>query len=325
MKNNKLILIVISLFLITFSVVGCGTKNNEEDLSQNNTQNATTDETIVINDARGEVTIPKNPQKIVDISGFSDTLHIIGYNVIGTANSDAYDYTKFPVYLEDIFEGTTILGYSMQSTMDIESIISLEPDLIIMSNVQEKMYDQLSNVAPTVMIEMEQTDWAQDLQNVASIFGKEDIAKEWLDTYYEKATKIGNSIKEKYSEDKTYLSILASGGQIFVFDTAGFGSFLYEDLGLAKPENMPEQENISLPVVSYEGLAQINPDYIFAIATEEDKVQLESNAIWQNIDAVKKENYIFLPSSPYFNQAYSPIGRLLLLDEIEGLMNKFEK
>ncbi|MDE6357387.1 MAG: ABC transporter substrate-binding protein [Eubacteriales bacterium] len=317
---------------MAFSVVGCGTRNDETNTSQNtginetNTpQDTAASETITIKDARGEVDIPKNPQKIVDISGFSDILSIIGYNVIGTANSDAYDYTKFPTYLEDIFEGVKILGYSMQSTMDIESIISLEPDLIIISNVQEKMYDQLSSIAPTVMIEMEQTDWAQDLQNVASIFGKEDIAKEWLDSYYEKARQIGNSIKEKYSNDKTYLSILASGGQIFVFDAAGFGSFLYEDLGLAKPENMPEQENISLPVVSYEGLAQINPDYIFAVVTEEDKAQLESNAIWQNIEAVKEGNYLFLPSSPYFNQTYSPIGRLLLLDEIEGLMSELEK
>ena len=53
------------------------------------------------------------------------------------------------------------------------------------------------------------------------------------------------------------LSFLASGGQFFVFDGAGFGDVLYQDMGLAKPAGMPEQTDISLPVVTYEGLASI--------------------------------------------------------------------
>ena len=44
---------------------------------------------------------------------------------------------------------------------------------------------------------------------------------------------------------------------------------LYKDMGLAKPSGMPEQTDISLPVVTYEGLAAINTDYIFLIATDE--------------------------------------------------------
>ena len=51
---------------------------------------------------------------------------------------------------------------------------------------------------------------------------------------------------------------------------------------LAKPAGMPEQTDISLPVVTYEGLASIEADYIFAIATDEGLAQMESNAIWNN-------------------------------------------
>ena len=73
-----------------------------------------------------------------------------------------------------------ILGYSMLAEMDVEAIIALEPDLIVISTVQEKMYDQLSKIAPVVMVEMKQVDWKEDFMHVAKVFGKEE-AKDSMD------------------------------------------------------------------------------------------------------------------------------------------------
>lgn len=282
---------------------------------------ASENETVTVTDVRGEVEIPANPQRIVDLSGNSDILSILGYSVVGTANSDAYDYTKFPVYLEETLAGAEILGYSMQDTMDVEAVMNLNPDLIIISTVQEKMYDQLSAIAPTVMIQLEALNWKDDIYTVAEIFGKEAEAESWLTAYEAKAAEAGEKIKETYGEDASYMSFLASGGQFFVFTGAGFGSILYEDMGLNVPEGMPEQSDISLPVVTYEGLASIKADYIFVMATEEDKAELEANAIWNSLPAVTSGQVVELTASPYFNQGYSPIGRELLLDEILEMLD----
>lgn len=279
-------------------------------------------DTVKVTDVRGEVEIPANPKRIVDLSGNSDILSILGYKVVGTANSDAYDYTKFPSYLEETLSGAKILGYSMQDTMDVEAVMNLNPDLIVISTVQEKMYDALSEIAPTVMIQLEALNWKDDVRALGKVFGKEDVANEWIANYEAKAKEAGDKIKAKYGDDTTYLSFLASGGQFFVFDGAGFGDVLYKDMGLAKPEGMPEQTDISLPVVTYEGLAAIQADYIFAIATEEDLAQLEANSIWNNLPAVKNGNVVILESSPYFNQGYSPIGREKLVDEIGDMLNE---
>ena len=281
-----------------------------------------TGDTVKVTDVRGEVEIPANPKRIVDLSGNSDILSILGYKVVGTANSDAYDYTKFPSYLEETLSGAKILGYSMQDTMDVEAVMNLNPDLIVISTVQEKMYDALSEIAPTVMIQLEALNWKEDVRALGKVFGKEDVANEWIANYEAKAKEAGDKIKAKYGDDTTYLSFLASGGQFFVFDGAGFGDVLYKDMGLAKPEGMPEQTDISLPVVTYEGLAAIKADYIFAIATDEDLAQLEANSIWNNLPAVKNGNVVILESSPYFNQGYSPIGREKLVDEIGDMLNE---
>lgn len=278
--------------------------------------------TVTVTDVRGEVEIPADPQRIVDLSGNSDILSILGYKVIGTANSDAYDYTKFPSYLEETLSGAEILGYSMQDTMDVEAVMNLKPDLIVISTVQEKMYDALSEIAPTVMIQLEALNWKDDVRALAKVFNKEDVANEWIANYENKAKEAGDKIKAEYGEDTTYLSFLASGGQFFIFDGAGFGDVLYNDMGLAKPAGMPEQTDISLPVVTYEGLAAIQSDYIFVIATDEDLAQLEANSIWNNLPAVKNGNVVVLESSPYFNQGYSSIGREILVDEIGDMLNE---
>lgn len=297
----------------SFMLIGCGKAEDTKD---------TTKKTVTVTDVKGEVEIPENPERIVDLSGNSDILSLLGYKVIGTANSDAYDYTKFPAYLEDTLKGAEILGYSMQDTMDIEAVMNLNPDLIVISTVQEKMYEQLSEIAPTVMIQLEALNWKDDVKAFAKVFNKEDIANKWLENYENKAKEEGDKIKAKYGEDTTYLSFLASGGQFFIFDGAGFGSVLYEDMKLAKPSGMPEQTDISLPVVTYEGLASINTDYIFLIATEDDLAQLESNDIWNSLPAVKEGKVVVLDSSPYFNQGYSSIGRELLVNEIGEMLNE---
>lgn len=313
--KKRILKTIVATCMTAMMFVGCASNNTTN-------EDKTTENTVTVTDVRGEVEIPANPQRIVDLSGNSDILSILGYKVVGTANSDAYDYTKFPSYLEETLSGAKILGYSMQDTMDVEAVMNLNPDLIVISTVQEKMYDQLSEIAPTVMIQLEALNWKDDVRALGKVFGKEDVANEWIANYEAKAKEAGDKIKAEYGEDTTYLSFLASGGQFFVFDGAGFGDVLYKDMGLAKPEGMPEQTDISLPVVTYEGLAAIKADYIFAIATDEDLAQLEANSIWNNLPAVKNGNVVILESSPYFNQGYSPIGREKLVDEIGDMLNE---
>ena len=210
----------------------------------------------------------------------------------------------------------------MQDTMDIEAVMNLNPDLIVISTVQEKMYDQLSEIAPTVMIQLEALNWKDDVRNLAKVFGKEDVAEAWLTNYETKAKEAGDKIKAEYGEDTTYLSILEGQGSFYVFDSAGFGDVLYNDMQLAKPAGMPEQSNMQLPVVNYEGLATIKADYIFTMAKEEQVAQIENNSIWKSLPAVKEGHAIMLGASPYFNQGYSCIGREKLVDEIGDMLNE---
>lgn len=333
---KRKLLATATIMTLSLSFASCGTSNTSETSTtttetttestqtsetETPTQEVTNTETVTVSSVKGDVEIPATPQRMVDLSGSSDMLELLGYDIIGTANSDAYDYTKFPSYLEDTLEGSTILGYSMVAEMDVEAVIALEPDVIVISTVQEKMYDQLSQIAPVVMIELEGVDWKDDFEYVAETFHKEDIYNSWMTAYQTKAEEIGNEIEATYGEETSYLSFLASGESLFLFADAGIGQILYDDLGLDEPVGMPEQQDISLPVVTIEGLAEIGSDYLIVLATEEDKANLEANPIFTNLAPVKNGKYIILPSSPFFNQGYSPIGSDLFLDQIQSMLD----
>lgn len=85
---------------------------------------------------------------------------------------------------------------------------------------------------------------------------------------------------------------------------------------------MPKQDSITLPTVTMEGLSEIDADHIIVIGTEADKKDLEKSTVWPEIRAVKEGNVTILDASPYFSQAYNPIGRELLLQLIKDELTK---
>ena len=174
----------------------------------------------------------------------------------------------------------------------------------------------------TTFKDLQNKDIKEKLKDIAKLFGQEEEAQKWLDAYYEKAEKLGEEIKKANGEDTTYLTVLASSGSFMVFSEGGIGTVLKDDMKLPQPANMPEQDSITLPTVTMEGLSEIDADHIIVIATESDKADLEASSVWSQIRAVKDGNVTILDASPYFSQAYNPIGRELILESVKDAVIK---
>ncbi|MCC0630219.1 MULTISPECIES: ABC transporter substrate-binding protein [unclassified Clostridioides] len=312
MKKIKSLAIFISIITTLVLVTACSDKN---------TGNKDKSETRVVQSVKGEIEIPSNPKKIVDISGSSEELLLSGNKPVATANVDSYETDKLPSYIREELKDVKIVGHSMMDTMDMEAILEVNPDLIIMSQRQEKIYDQLKEIAPVVMMKDYANDWRSKLIDISKLFDKEEEANSWLQKYDEKATKLGKEVIEKNGE-KTYLPVLASSGQFMVFSDGGIGTLINDDMKLARPKNMPKQDGITLPMVSMEGLTDIDADHIVVIATESDKKDLENSAIWAQIRAVKDGNVTILDAAPFFSQSYNPIGKELLLESVKNELTK---
>lgn len=312
MKKIKSLMLVALSVITMGTFVACGSNGSNE---------SNKSETRVVSTVKGDVEIPVNPERIVDISGSSEELLILGYKPVGTANVDSYDINVVPSYIADKLGDVKVVGHSMMDTMDIEAIIACDPDLIIMSERQEKIYDQLKQIAPVVMIKDYANDWRNKLINVSKLFEKEDVANQWLTDYDKKAEALGKEVIAKNGE-QTYLPVLSTSGSFMVFSDAGIGTVINDDMKLARPENMPPQDGITLPTVTMEGLSEIDADNIIVIATESDKKDLENSTVWPEIRAVKEGNVIILDAIPYFTQVYNPIGKEMLLESIKNELVK---
>ncbi|WP_026884654.1 ABC transporter substrate-binding protein [Clostridium akagii] len=308
MKKKRVFGLITGIIICASLFAGCSS-NTEKAKKESSTK--------IVSTIKGNVSIPTNPKRIVDISGVTEDLLILKHTPIGTANADSYKTTEKPSYLKDELRTSKLVGFSMMDTMDMEAILKLNPDLIIMSERQAKIYDQLKAIAPVVMLKDYANDWRSQLTDVSKLFGQEKDAKKWLADYDKKAISIGKEIEKKNGK-QTYLTILASSGKFYIFSDAAIGSILLSDMKLPQPSNMPKQEGISLPVVTMEGLASIDADHIIAITTDADKKDLENSEVWKSMRAVKDGNVTMLNSSPYFAQGYAPIGRELLLDLVKG-------
>ncbi|NRY05063.1 ABC-type Fe3+-hydroxamate transport system substrate-binding protein [Clostridium beijerinckii] len=87
MKKISVAKKLLAVCLTSMIFVGCTNTSNSTVKEEN--------KTVKVTDVKGEIEIPANPQRIVDLSGKSDVLSILGYKVIGTANSDAYNYKNY--------------------------------------------------------------------------------------------------------------------------------------------------------------------------------------------------------------------------------------
>jgi iron complex transport system substrate-binding protein len=277
-------------------------------------------ETRTVNTLRGPVPIPANPQRIADASGISDMLCIIGRKPAATSDSDAYDYTRFPSYLEELLAGALIIGYPMADTVNVEAVLAVEPDLIIINPRQEKAYEQLAAIATTIIIEPTVNDWRGDLRMVGELFDAGAVVESYIADYEARAQEAGVKIKAANGPEATYFAFLTSGNSYYLFTGAAYGDIFYNDMGLGIPPGLPEQDSITLPSVGLEGLTGISADYMLVLASPDDRAALEASSVWNTMESVRAGRVIWLPQSPYFNQAYSDYGKKLLIDELETLL-----
>ena len=129
MKKRKSLVLLAAVVATLGLVTGC---------AGGNSSNKESNEKRTVQSVKGDVEIPADPKRIVDISGSSEELLILGHTPVATANVDSYETTKVPSYIEDKLKDTKVVGHSMMDTMDVEAILGTNPDLIIMSQRQEK-------------------------------------------------------------------------------------------------------------------------------------------------------------------------------------------
>ena len=225
-----------------------------------------------------------------------------------------------PSYLAEDLEGAELIGDKRQP--NYESILGLDPDIILgTSKFQEDVKTQLEKIAPMMPISHVSTDWEANLTAVAELTGKEAEAEKILDEYKADAAEVKDSVSESMKDKEVVVIRLRAGSLMIYGQDLYLNPVLYTDLGLAVPDEVAAatvQEAISL-----EKLAEMNPDYIFLQFEESENAdkpealdELQKNAIWNGLDAVKADQ-VFVNSVEPLAQGGTAWSKTKFLEAVQ--------
>ncbi len=134
---------------------------------------ATDPATRVVSTAKGDVTVPAHPERVVSVHSWTnESLIDLGITPIGVADpGEQYVPTR---YL-DVWKSAAKFGQG--ATLNFEKIAAMKPDLIVGVDVPylDEVYDQLAAIAPTAFVPFDNTaSWTNYAEGTADFVNRDD-------------------------------------------------------------------------------------------------------------------------------------------------------
>ncbi|ALS75187.1 ABC transporter [Planococcus rifietoensis] len=282
------------LVAMMFAVLAaCGA---EEEATDSQTADAQTTETVKVTHELGETEVPKNPEKVVVFDfGILDTLDQLGVeSVAGVAQGN------IPTYLEQYEDTEKYENIGTLKEADFEAIHAMDPDLIIISGRQAEMYNEFSDIAPTIHLGVDTTDYMNsfttNMETVGEIFGKEAEVEEELAAINEQI----EGIKEKTAtSDEKGLIVLANEGKVSAYGAASRFGIIHDVFGVKQADEGIEASTHGQSI-TYEYILDTNPDMMFVVdrnaavgndASAKDSLE---NELVQKTNAYQNDKIIYL-------------------------------
>lgn len=262
MKKNGLIIVL--LLVMALLTAACGTKPAAENSgaaggAEKVSAAADTNEELTFKHKLGETKVKKNPQKVVVFDyGVLDSLDQLGVEVTGLPQQGV------PSYLAKYKDAKYANAGGLMEP-DFEKINAMEPDLIIISGRQADSYAEFSKIAPTLFMAVDTSKYLEsfkeNMKTLGQIFGKE---KE-VDTELANLDTAIQGVQAKASaRDKKGLIVLANEGKVSAYGKGSRFGIIHDVLGV-KPADEKIEVSTHGQSVSYEYIAEKNPDYLYVI------------------------------------------------------------
>jgi iron complex transport system substrate-binding protein len=320
MKAKKNMIAGLSLLIFILLFTACGSISNSDD-STNKVENTKAEKRIV-NTVKGDIEVPAEPKRVIGLSVvYPEFLYTLGVTPVAVQNF----HEEYPAYLKEPFKDTLKLGIS--KTPNFEAILSASPDLIIAPAWwADKDYDQLSKIAPTVLLP-EREQWTDELMDIAKVLNLEEKANQVMKNYKQKVLNAKQKLNDRLgNETVMYIRIMPK--ELIVYgENQSRGILIYKELGLESVPAFPESE-ISV-ALSMEKLPEYNPDHIILqLDNVDDKEiqkqyqELQESPLWKNLKAVKNGQVYNTGSIEWFNVGMSPLANSNAIDELLNAMLK---
>ncbi|MEI7026903.1 ABC transporter substrate-binding protein [Paenibacillus sp. y28] len=266
----------------------------------------------------GETQIKETPKRVVVlVNDAVEAALALGVKPVGMVR--AWGVEPYYAHLKSQLEGVQIVGDENQP--NLEAIAALKPDLIIGNKLrQEKIYDQLSSIAPTVFSGRTNSDTFINFKVYAEALNKKEEGDKKLAEYDKRVQdfqgKLGDKMNTKVSLVRFYL-----GDKVRVYYNDTFPGGILKKIGLKRPEI--QDKPTFADIIGKERIPEVEGDIMFYFTLLDEKGETtktekewQEETLWKNLDVVKKGKAIKVDDG-IWNSSGGIIAANLMLDDLE--------
>ena len=267
--------------------------------AESNNTSQTFKEKTIVHDF-GTTELKKAPKRIVILDNlYGEILDPLHITPVGATTGQA-DSQEFSTLFKKQYKDAKVVSVGWQGNPDLDKIAELKPDLILMTGEQEDLYDELSEIAPTVGYQIntdENWDYHETSLKVAEIFDKRDEMKKDLDRVDAREAVFAENVKAKFGNQKLmYLRVTDNDIRYYAY---GHFGYLYDTYHFNRAETFNPDDMFQ--VIDPDKLKDINPDLLIVQADSQELLdnKLKNNPVWSSLKAVQNNKVIYADYSTY--------------------------
>ena len=267
--------------------------------AESNNTSQTFKEKTIVHDF-GTTELKKAPKRIVILDNlYGEILDPLHITPVGATTGQA-DSQEFSTLFKKQYKYAKVVSVGWQGNPDLDKIAELKPDLILMTGEQEDLYEELSEIAPTVGYQIntdENWDYHETSLKVAEIFDKRDEMKKDLDRVDAREAVFAENVKAKFGNQKLmYLRVTDNDIRYYAY---GHFGYLYDTYHFNRAETFNPDD--MLQVIDPDKLKDINPDLLIVQADSQELLdnKLKNTPVWTSLKAVQNNKVIYADYSTY--------------------------
>lgn len=267
--------------------------------AESNNTSQTFKEKTIVHDF-GTTELKKVPKRIVILDNlYGEILNPLDITPVGATTGQA-DSQEFSTLFKKQYKDAKVVSVGWQGNPDLDKIAELKPDLILMTGEQEDLYEELSEIAPTVGYQIntdENWDYHETSLKVAEIFDKRDEMKKDLDRVDAREAVFAENVKAKFGNQKLmYLRVTDNDIRYYAY---GHFGYLYDTYKFNRAETFNPDDMFQ--VINPDKLKDINPDLMIVQADSQELLdnKLKNSPVWTSLKAVQNNKVIYADYSTY--------------------------
>lgn len=325
--------LAIMILVFTFVIAACGSNNGGKTGGAGGSEAPTSSPSIEpsanpaedtkpaeieVKHSLGNTTVKVNPENVVVFDfGVLDTLDKLGVEVAGVAQSSVPDYLGK-------YKDSKYVNIGSLKEPDLETIHGMKPGLIIISGRQQDYYGELSKIAPTIFMGVDNSNYmesfTENMKLLGQIFDKEEQVETELAGFGDKIDALKTRAE---ASGKTGLIILANDGNISAYGPGSRFGIIHDVFGVAAVD--PDiKVSTHGDEISFEYIVEKNPDYLLvvdrnaAVGGEGNAHDSIENELVKKTKAYQEGNIVYLDPQYWYLSGGGLASFAEMLNEIDA-------